>query len=145
MKFLNSVFLILLFCCSIVDAQETTGVLQGVITDSTKEPIPFATVIVIDLETNFKFGVVSKDKGFYSFTNLSPSDRYQMEISFLGFKTNTVFNVTVNLGATTVKDFVMVEEKTALNEVVITTSGKKIESGNEVVLNRKKNQFYTNH
>jgi ribosome-associated protein YbcJ (S4-like RNA binding protein) len=108
------------------------------ITDQMKEPIPSATVIAIDLETNFKYGVVSKDNGFYSFMNLPPSDRYQIEVSFLGFKTIVVNNVVVNLGATTVKDFIMVEENTALNEVVITTRGKKIKSGNEVVLSRKR-------
>ena len=59
-------------------AQETTGKLEGKITDTTGNPIIFASVLVVDMETNFKFGAISQESGYYScllYTSPSPRDQ----------------------------------------------------------------------
>ena len=91
-----------LFACAFVYGQETTGTLQGILEDSNKSPISFATITVIDTETNYKYGVISQENGFYSFTNLPPGNSYEMTVSFLGYKTITEPFIEVHLGAVSV-------------------------------------------
>lgn len=111
--------------CAYVYGQETTGTLQGILEDSNKLPISFATITVTDTETNYKYGVISQENGFYSFTNLPPGNSYTITVSFLGYKTITEPFVEINLGAATIKNFVLIEENETLDEVVLTTKAEK--------------------
>ena len=61
-KILTALLLILLSLPSL--AQETTGNLQGTIKDNQNNPIPFANVVLTDIETNFTYGAISQENGF---------------------------------------------------------------------------------
>ena len=128
------IFTYLLLVTSIFYAQETSGTIQGVLKDKAKNPIPFATIQITDVATNFKYGTVSQENGFYIITNLSPSDNYQLEISYLGYKTITEGKIIINLGDITVKDFILLEDSVGLDEVVLNGSKSRKKNGNEVVL-----------
>ncbi len=136
---MKNIFLCLLLFVgnTIALAQETTGSIQGIIKDNQAKPIAFATVVVVDLETNFTYGVISRENGFYAINNLPPGVHYQVEISFLGFKTVTENDVIINLGSTTIKDVVLNEEGLSLEEVVITGDTNRQKSGNETFVGRK--------
>ena len=129
-----NVIILLLLTVSIY-AQETTGNLEGKIVDITNEAIPFATVIIKDTETNFIYGTTSQETGHYVIANIPPGNQYIVEVSFVGFHTYKLNNVTINLGKTTLLDIELKEESTALEEVVITgTSSRK----NGTVINAQK-------
>ncbi|WP_394749450.1 TonB-dependent receptor [Spongiimicrobium salis] len=120
--------------------QETTGILQGKLVDHKNMPIAFATVQITDTETNYTYGAVSQENGFYIINNLAPSNKYQITISFIGFQTITEDNIIINLGNVTVKNFILYEENVALDEVVLTSSIIKQKNGNETVLGKKQLQ-----
>ena len=129
--------LILLLLNATVLCQETTGNLQGNLKDSQNNPIPFANIVLTDTETNFNYGVISQENGFYRLNNIPPGNSYKIIISFLGYKTIEQTNITINLGTATIKDFVLLEENTSLQEVFITAESTPKKSGNETLLNRK--------
>ncbi len=132
--------LFLLFFYLFGFAQETTGTLQGTIVDNQSNPVTYATVQVIDIETNYKYGVISQENGFYSVPNLSPSSTYRIEVSFIGYKTVTADNIVVNLGGVSIKNFIMNQDSVALDAIVINGSSKKQKNGNETLLEKKQIQ-----
>ena len=118
-------------------AQETTGSLQGTLKDHQNQPVPFANIVLTDTETNFTYGAVSQESGFYRLKNIPPGDHYQITISFIGYQTIEVSDLVINLGRTTVKDFVLKEESTLLEAAVITADATPKKTGNETFLGQK--------
>ena len=129
--------LLIIFFSTITFSQETTGSLQGNLKDSQNNPFPFTNIVLTDTETNFNYGTISQENGFYRLNNIPPGDSYKIIISFLGYKTIEQTNITINLGSAKLKDFVLQEENTSLQEVVIIAESTPKKSGNETLLNRK--------
>ncbi len=116
----KSIYLFTFLLFSLVSfAQETTGRLEGKIVDIKNNPIEFATIVVTDVETNFKYGSTSQTDGLYTINNLPPGINYKIDVSFLGYAKESLLNVTINLGATTVKNFTLSEENQSLDEVLM--------------------------
>ncbi len=120
-----SIFIVLLFTIQFTFAQETTGILEGKITDNTKTSVPYAAVILTDLDTNSKYTTTSQESGHYLIANIPPGNQYQLEIQFIGFHTYQKSNIQINLGKTTTLNILLTEESTALDEVVINSSVTK--------------------
>lgn len=119
-------------------AQETTGTIQGIISDSNRNPIPFVTIQITDTQTNYTYVVTSQENGFYNISNLTPSNTYVLEVSFSGFQTVTETDIFIQLGNTTIKNIVLYEENITLETVVINGTSKKQKNGNEVILDKHK-------
>jgi len=128
MKNILTFLLTLLFFIPI-QAQETTGSLQGVLKDSEQHPIPFATIVLTDMETNFTYGAISQESGFYQIHNLPPGNTYKATISFIGYQTIEASDLSINLGSTTVKNFTLLEGSTGLDEVVVTAEATPKKNG----------------
>jgi outer membrane receptor protein involved in Fe transport len=91
--------------------------ISGKITDTQKQPLPYANVILLnEIESKTPKGVVSDDEGNYYFENISEGD-YTIEISMLGFKTKVSKKFSLNSNKTF--DFILKEENESLHEVVI--------------------------
>lgn len=71
-------------------SQETTGTLEGKIIDKLGAPIDFATIVITDTETNFKYGSISQSTDFYIVPNIPPGNHYKVQVGFLGFQTPTI-------------------------------------------------------
>jgi len=113
MKHIN-LTLVLLFISITTFSQLT---ITGTITDESKNPLPFANIILYDIaDENKTKGATSDDNGNFKLENLT-SGTYKLEISMLGFETQTIeefkltgdkkFNITLK------------EESQLLNEVVV--------------------------
>ncbi len=100
--------------------QETTGRLEGKITDTQGTPIELATVVVLDMDTNFKFGAVSQESGYYTVTNIPPGNSYKIMVSFLGYQSVSIQDIAINLSESTYQDFELQESSESLEEVIIT-------------------------
>ncbi|MFP2996336.1 carboxypeptidase regulatory-like domain-containing protein [Spongiivirga sp. MCCC 1A20706] len=138
--FLKRIFLVIIFLPIFTFSQETTGTLQGTVKDSKNNPIPFVNIVVIDTETNFKYGTITQETGFYILNNLPPSNSYQIAVSSIGFSSKKLGGIAINLGTVTYKDFVLNEENVTLEEVVLSAnnSNNRLKQGNEVLLGNKK-------
>ena len=120
-----SIFIVLLLTLQFTFAQETTGILEGKITDNTKVAVPYAAVILTDLDTNSKYTTTSQESGHYLIANIPPGNQYQLEIQFIGFHSYKKSNIIINLGKTTTLDIVLFEESTALDEIIINATTTK--------------------
>src|SRR5262249_32234856 len=80
-------------------AQEKFGGLAGIVTDSTKAPVPGATITVTNKTTGAVRTAVSGTDGTYQIPDLPPG-RYTVDIGLQGFQKVTNEDVIVLLGKT---------------------------------------------
>lgn len=121
--------LYLLFFSIFSNAQQTTGSIQGYILDNNGAPIEFANIRMVDRATNAVSGGVSQSNGFYSIQNLTPSF-YNIEVSFVGYTSNSKNNIKISLGKNINLDFELVDNLT-LGEVEVIASAQADKNGNE--------------
>ncbi len=115
-------FIIVLLIAQLSFAQNNKQKIRGVITDKLSQTtLPGATVLIINSAD--KKGTTSDIQGNFALSDLSP-DRYELKISYLGYKDVLVPNVVVTSGKETILDIAMEENVTDLNEVVVTASAK---------------------
>lgn len=77
-----------------------TASLSGKVYDQlNNEPIPFANVVL----QNTKFATTTDNDGNYNFTNLPPA-LYNITVSFIGYKNNTIYEVQLTNARPTIID-----------------------------------------
>ncbi|MFN8353318.1 MAG: carboxypeptidase regulatory-like domain-containing protein [Spirosomataceae bacterium] len=133
-------FFVLTLLGQLAVAQITTSSISGRIKDAKGGEIPGATVLAMYLPTGAKYGVASSVDGHYTIANMNPGGPYKIIVTFVGYKPQEIEGVQLNLGATTNLDFVIQEEVTALQEVVVKgdKGGTKIGTGISVGENQIK-------
>src|SRR4051812_25283831 len=96
-----------------VSAQDTcTFTFSGRVTDAeTRDPLPFATVLVKELNT----GAVADEKGRFKVEKLCPGT-YTFVCSFLGY---TSFTYKATVSGNTVNNFPLQPDVTAIDEVIV--------------------------
>ncbi|MBJ6111002.1 TonB-dependent receptor [Hymenobacter sp. BT523] len=97
-----------------------TGSLTGIVLDSLKkEPVPYATVVLLPPAPNDKpiTGVAADDNGRFSLTKLAPGPA-RLRVSYVGYGTQTK-DVTITAGATDAGTFRLPVAGTALAEAVV--------------------------
>jgi hypothetical protein len=105
-------YLWLIFLCitQLTFAQNNKQKIRGVITDKISQTtFPGAAVQIINRAD--RKGTTSDDKGNFTLSDLSP-DRYELKISYLGYKDMLVPNVVVTSGKETILDIEMEENVT---------------------------------
>jgi iron complex outermembrane recepter protein len=116
-------FISIFTCAPVAGRNSTPGkaTLTGKITDkTTRKPIPGVTVYIPDLKT----GAVTDTGGTYQIENL-PQTKVLVQVSFIGYNLVAEY---IDLTATTVKDFELLESITELKEIVVTGLSKAAES-----------------
>ena len=114
---------LLLFCfayCLIpIQAQQNDIEITGsVIDQATNQPIPFATILVIEKSTLQPItGVTTTDDG--SFTVASPSKDIYVEVSFIGYESVRLENFTIKANRIDMGRIVLSEKSQMLNEVEV--------------------------
>jgi len=117
MKNILKIFIGMLICISITQhtsaAENSKTFLTGKITDKeTGEVIPGVSIYFPDLKTGTTTGV----DGIYKIDNLPPA-KILLQINLVGYK---AIIETIDLAATTIKDFAMELSVREINEVVVT-------------------------
>jgi hypothetical protein len=111
-------FLFLSTWLSIVCLNAQTGSITGQLTDAlTNEPIPFGNVRVLGLEK----GANTDVDGRYEITGLAPG-LYDIEASYLGYETQTIYEIQVSSARPAQVDFALAEQIEVLEEVVVKAS-----------------------
>jgi hypothetical protein len=118
MKF---VFLITFFLFSLVAlAQKNTQNIRGVVTDKLSQtPLTGASLEIAAMQKS----TTTDSLGRFTISNIPP-DRYEVKISYAGYKSITIPNVVVNSGKEVILDIAMEETFNQLSEVVIKASNK---------------------
>jgi hypothetical protein len=101
-------------------AQNNTQNIRGVVTDKLSQtPLIGAGIQINSLQK----GTITDTLGQYILSNIPP-DRYEIIVSYKGYKSITIPNVVVTSGKEVVLDIAMEESFTQLAEVVVKASNK---------------------
>ncbi len=115
-----------------VQAQNQTQTIRGIVNDKQSQSvIPGVNVIV--LGTNPIKGTLTDAEGHFKIENVTPG-RYDLKISYIGYKEQVLPNVDVTTGKEIVLDIGLEENVSSLNEVVVSGT-KKNETNNEMTTN----------
>ncbi len=95
-------------------------ILQGKVSDKeSSETVPFASVAIYSNGVLIN-GTDTDFDGNYLFSNIEPGT-YEIEAAFLGYATSRITDVVIHADSINVVNFLMVEEGTMLEEVIVTT------------------------
>ncbi|MDQ1140503.1 MAG: outer membrane beta-barrel protein [Pedobacter agri] len=117
----RAIFIVLLFCGYVAQAQNTGAITGKVISAKDKKPVDFATIAVRNLKDSavVASGQTNPD-GTFSFKAIAPG-KYRIYAAFLGLKTATkdveVAKASVNAG-----EIPMADDGVDLNDVNVTAS-----------------------
>jgi hypothetical protein len=115
--------LISLFITQLSFSQNNLQNIRGIVIDKlSQSPLIGATVQIVD--TAEIKGTVTDIKGNYEFSDLLP-DRYEIKVSYIGYKDVDIPNVIVTSGKETILDVTMEENLKLLNEFVVKASNKE--------------------
>ncbi len=113
-------FLLFLIIPSLSIAQNNTQTIRGNITDKLSQtPLFGASVQLISFET----GTISDSIGNFTFVNIPPN-RYDLKVSYIGYKTLIIPNIVVTSGKEVILDIALEEDFQQLNEVTIKATNK---------------------
>lgn len=125
---ISAVFTLLLSQVQLM-AQGITQTVKGQVLDKqSKETLIGATAII--LGTNPTLGASSDENGKFSVANV-PVGRYDIKITYAGYKEIVISNIQVTAGKEITLDVELEESLSTLNEVVV-TAAKKNETLNEM-------------
>ena len=117
-KSLGLMLLVIFLFTNIISAQTTKVTLSGYVKEAASgETLIGATVFIKELQN----GTTTNEYGFYSLS--VPSGNYQVEVSYIGFETQTT---PVELTANKTFDFEMGESTEQLVEVVVTSEAEDV-------------------
>lgn len=109
---------ILLFCTITSNAQNMSGIIKGGVTDSKGKPLINTTIFL----NGTAKGTSTDIDGMYKITDISPGN-YILKVSAIGFTTQE-FKLSIVSSKTITKNFVLLENTSTLNEVVVTGKTK---------------------
>ena len=109
------VFLIALFFCSSLQAQEGTGTLSGWVKDAkTKEVLPQASLLIVG---TYK-GTAVNFSGNYNIKGIKPGD-YSVKVSFIGYGTKVYNGISIRAGDTTTLNIFLESDEEVLQTVTV--------------------------
>ncbi|MEM7485998.1 MAG: TonB-dependent receptor [Bacteroidota bacterium] len=109
---------VFLLCFNKLHAQVTTD-LFGSVVDEVGQPIPGASVFLEGTEK----GAQTDFDGNYQISNISPGS-YNLVVSYIGYETQTEFNIIVRSKGTPNYNFVLKESAQKLDEVIVSNANK---------------------
>ncbi|HWP44547.1 MAG TPA: carboxypeptidase-like regulatory domain-containing protein, partial [Blastocatellia bacterium] len=113
-------------------AQESTGSIEGLVTDPAGAVIPGAAVIIISKQTGARITLTTTGAGVYVARALQPGD-YEVRVEAQGFKSG-VRDAAVRVGAVTTANFTL---EPGLQTEVVT-----VQAGEEAQVNTVENEVY---
>jgi hypothetical protein len=119
-KRIFTVLVFLLVTVMIYGQGATTSSMSGKITDSNGEPLSGASVVAIHIPSGTQYATIADNAGNYRIQNMRVGGPYTVNVSFIGYTTNSYTEIVLKLGETYVQDGQLSESTTALREVIVT-------------------------
>ncbi len=113
-----SLILFWILAMQFINAQ-TTGEIYGIVTDEVGTPIPGASVYLEKTEV----GASTDFDGKYIISN-APTGSYNLVASYLGYETQTKFNIIIKSRGNIAYNFVLKESAAVLDEVILSNASK---------------------
>ncbi len=106
-------------------AQVTTSALSGVVTDENHEALIGATITALHTPSGTQYNAVTNIDGRYSIKGMRPGGPYTVTVSYIGYQTRQVQDVTLQLAETYDLNVDMSVNANTLGEVVVTSEATK--------------------
>ncbi|MEE4116186.1 MAG: carboxypeptidase regulatory-like domain-containing protein, partial [Marinilabiliaceae bacterium] len=121
MRKLKLIFLplLLFFGTATLMAQVTTSTLSGKITETDGQPMPGATIVATHMPSGTMYGAAANSQGIYSIQGMSPGGPYTVNVTFVGYQTQSYTEITLSLGENTTLNSSMVPTTTEMTEVIV--------------------------
>ena len=103
-------------------AAQSSGKISGRVVDAGGEPIPGASVLVVETSR----GATTDVDGYYTILNVG-AGTYTVQFSFIGFATQRTEGVDVNIDQTTTLNATLVSETAEIDEVVVRAERPPVE------------------
>ncbi|THD67496.1 TonB-dependent receptor [Robertkochia marina] len=100
-------------------SQVTTSNIKGLVTDPQNEPLPGASVVAVHTPTGTNYGGATNFDGRFNLLNLRVGGPYTITVSYIGFISQEITDVYLDLGKSASFDVVLTEDSQKLDEVVI--------------------------
>lgn len=123
-KRLHLLIALILFLVSTAMAQITTSGLSGAVTADGEDVIG-ATVEAIHTPSGTRYNAVTNAKGLFTINGMRVGGPYEVKISYIGYETKIIKNVTLQLGETYNINTTLNEDAKQLGEVVVVAKGTK--------------------
>ena len=120
-KRLHLLVALLAFMVTTAMAQITTSSVSGKITANGEDVIG-ATIKAVHQPSGTVYRAVTNIDGRYSIQGMRPGGPYVLEVSYVGYKTKEVKNLSLSLGQNTVLNEVLSEDAAMLEDVVVTAN-----------------------
>ena len=127
-------FFLLHFAAS---AQVTSSALAGKVTSDKGEELIGVTVVALHQPTGTKRGTATELDGGFNIPNLAPGGPYEVTVSYVGFKAQTIGGVYLTLGNTTRLNVNLAAESQTLNEVVVVGNTEATKTGAGTTVGRE--------
>lgn len=108
-----------------VNAQITTSSITGKVIDNNKESVIGATVKVVHEPSGTSYGAVTNVDGRYTIQGMRVGGPYKVTVTYIGYKTQEVNGISLQLGETYNLNVNMSEDTQQLGEVVVLGSASK--------------------
>lgn len=119
-------------------AQVTTGSISGIVRNKAGEPLVGASLKVTHLPTGTVYQTTSRKGGNFDINNVNPGGPYKIEVSFVGYETQTKEDIFVDLGEGQKVDIDLDTKASQLQEVVIAGTRTNRGAGSETTIGRDK-------
>ncbi|WP_159636193.1 TonB-dependent receptor [Sphingobacterium composti Ten et al. 2007 non Yoo et al. 2007] len=130
-------FALILASYGVVEAQVTTSSLTGVVTETSGQFTPGATIKAIHLPSGTIYSSSANAQGRFNLANMRVGGPYKIEVSYVGQQQLVFEDVYLQLGQPFVLNPTFGETTTALDEVTITGSRRKSDkNGTATVVGR---------
>ncbi|QMU30425.1 TonB-dependent receptor [Adhaeribacter radiodurans] len=129
-KYLLTILFLLLGAASLY-AQVTTSSITGSVRDATGEALIGATVKATHQPSGTVYGTVTNVDGRFNIQNMRVGGPYAVEVSYIGFQTQTYNNISLALGVPYSLDARIGQASTALQEVEITADRTDVFNANK--------------
>jgi len=117
-KYLCILAFLFLFTSTLM-SQVTTSGINGKLIDNKGEVIVGAVIRVVHIPTGSKYASVSNSDGIYSLEGLKTGGPYKMAISFIGYKTQLIEGIYLELGDFYEKDIILEKDVKELGEIIV--------------------------
>jgi hypothetical protein len=114
--------LLSLFVTMVSFGQITTSTLSGVVKSEKGEKLIGATVSVVHQPTGTKYGASTNTQGTYVIPGARVGGPYLIKVSYVGYKSEEIKDINTSLGLTTNVDVILIDDATALSEVVVVST-----------------------
>jgi hypothetical protein len=81
--------------------------------------LPGASILAVHTPSGTKYSASTDEKGYFRISNMRTGGPYQLVLSYVGYKSETLDNIYLSLGETNNNNVILVSESSVLEEVVV--------------------------